>query len=130
MLQDLVRSAGESTPFDATAVPDSVVLTADRARLRLTWPSGAAVDIPAARLRAGCRCAWCTRQRIDGTFAASFETIAIDRVMPVGDYALNIAFNDEHARGIYPWVYLRKLAQDTGLPAIPNVSGAHDGPDA
>ena len=35
---------------------------------------GNAVEVSAGRLRAACRCAWCTRERIDGTFAASFET--------------------------------------------------------
>jgi DUF971 family protein len=117
MLQDFVRSATDGVPFDATAMPERVVLTADRARLRLIWTDRDAADIPAARLRAACRCAWCTRARIDGTFAPS-NAIAIDRITPVGDYAINIAFSDDHARGIYPWVYLRQLAQD------------HDGPIA
>ena len=112
MLQDLVRSATEAPPFDAAAVPDQLVLTADRAALRLIWRDGEASEVPAARLRAMCRCAWCTRARIDGTFAESFATVAIERVTLVGGYALNVAFDDEHARGIFPWVFLRQLAQD------------------
>jgi DUF971 family protein len=118
MLHDLVRSATEGAPFDATAVPERVVLTADRALLRLVWSDRAAAEISAERLRAACRCAWCTRARVDGTFASSFTAVVIDGVLPVGDYALNITFSDAHARGIYPWVFLRKLAQD------------HDGPIA
>jgi DUF971 family protein len=92
-----------------------LVLTADRAALRLSW-RGEAAEISAARLRAACRCAWCTRARIDGTFAESFAAVTIERVTPVGGYALNIAFDDEHARGIFPWAFLRKLAQGRDGP--------------
>jgi DUF971 family protein len=90
------------------------VLAADRMRVRLIWSEREAADMSARRLRAACRCAWCTRARIEGAFAEPSAAVAIDRVTPVGDYAVNIAFDDGHARGIYPWVYLRELARDDG----------------
>jgi DUF971 family protein len=121
---DHVHSTGNSPPFDASAVPEAVVLKADRLHLGLSWPNGEATEIAAGRLRAKCRCAWCTRARIDGSFAASFDGVAIERVAPVGDYAINIAFSDGHARGIYPWTYLRTLAQPQEL------AQEHDGPSA
>jgi DUF971 family protein len=99
-------------PFDPAAVPETVVLTADRGRLRLTWPGGETAELAAPQLRGACRCAWCTRARIDGTFAASFEDVTVTRVAPIGDYAINVAFSDDHARGIFPWTFLRKLAHD------------------
>ena len=34
---------------------------------------------------------------------------AVTAVAPIGDYAINIAFSDGHARGIYPWSYLLEL---------------------
>jgi DUF971 family protein len=37
--------------------------------------------------------------------------VAIDRIVPIGGYAINIVFDDEHARGIFPWAFLRALAQ-------------------
>jgi DUF971 family protein len=114
MLQDLVRATATGAPFDATSVPERVVLAADRMRLRLIWSEREAADMSARRLRAACRCAWCTRARIEGAFAEPSAAVAIDRVTPVGDYAVNIAFDDGHARGIYPWVYLRELARDDG----------------
>ena len=112
MPHDLAPSADHGPPFDPAAVPDTVVLTADRARLRLTWLDGETAELRAERLRATCRCAWCTRARLDGTFAASFDGVAIDRLTPIGGYAINVHFTDGHARGIYPWTYLRKLAVD------------------
>jgi len=42
--------------------------------------------------------------------------------MPIGDYAVNIAFSDGHNRGIYPWPYLRLLARADQVSEI--VAGA------
>jgi DUF971 family protein len=111
MLQNLVRSAAAGgPPFDAAAVPETVMLAADRRRLRLAYANGDETEIEAEKLRAACRCAWCTRARIDGNFPETFAGVVIARLEPVGDYAINVAFSDEHARGIYPWPYLRTLA--------------------
>lgn len=110
------------------------MLKSDRKRLEIDWGEGNADEVTAPRLRAACRCAWCTRERIDGTFAASSETIIIDRLAPVGDYAINIAFSDGHARGIYPWAYLRKIAEADDRAATASASSAaasaqfHGGP--
>jgi prepilin-type processing-associated H-X9-DG protein len=109
------------------------VLKSDRMRLEIAWGDSNAVEVSAPRLRAACRCAWCTRERIDGTFAASFETITIDRLAAVGDYAINIAFSDGHARGIYPWAYLQSIAEADGrLTSVasgpPASAQVHGGP--
>jgi DUF971 family protein len=123
MLHDLARSAAVAggPPFDAAAVPQTITLAADRRHLRLTYASGEQ-EISAEELRGACRCAWCTRARIDGKFPETFADVAIDRIDPVGDYAINLAFSDGHARGIYPWPYLRTIAN----PPAP----AHDGQPA
>ena len=116
MLHDLVQHAVDGPPFDPAASPESVVLAADRSRLRLAWPNGEQAEVSSARLRAACRCAWCTRARIDGAFPASFESVAIDRLVPIGGYAVNIAFSDGHACGIYPWPYLRTIVDAAAEP--------------
>jgi DUF971 family protein len=126
--------AVEAPPFDAAAAPATIVLTADRSRLRLEWSNGEQAEVLAENLRGACRCAWCTRARIDGNSNAPLDAIAIDRLVPIGDYAINIAFSDGHNRGIYPWPYLRLLARadqasetcaGSVAPAAP-----HDGPRA
>lgn len=126
MPQDHVGCAADGAPFDDEAVPETVTLAADRARLRLIWPNGQAGEIASARLRAACRCAWCTRARHDGTFAASFHGVAVERLMPIGGYALNIAFTDGHARGVYPWVYLRALATQSAAITPPPAPALQD----
>jgi DUF971 family protein len=119
------------------AAPETVILRRDRSGLRLVWPGGDTREIEASRLRASCRCADCVRARVDATMQdttmqdplqetlqetlqAPFDQIAIAEIAAIGDYAINIVFTDGHARGIFPWAYLRELAfaADT-QPVVP-----------
>lgn len=77
--------------------------------LEITRAAGV-IAIDTARLRAACRCAECRRAQIDGTFPAEFTGLTIEDVAPIGVYAVNLAFSDGHARGIFPWSYLEELA--------------------
>jgi prepilin-type processing-associated H-X9-DG protein len=92
-------------------------------------------EIDARRLRAACRCAGCTRARIDETFPTSFDGLSIKTIGIIGDYAINIVFADGHARGIFPWEFLRSLALQDDRDA-PTAGGQyfqnslHDGPSA
>ena len=38
------------------------------------------------------------------------ENVAIVDVVPIGNYAIRIVFDDGHDTGLYSWDYLRKLA--------------------
>lgn len=99
-------------PFDPDAVPTGVTLAPGGHALRLAWGDGSAASLSAEALRLGCRCAWCTRDRIQGRFPAAAEAVAVTRIDPMGGYAVHLGFSDGHARGIYPWVYLRDLARE------------------
>lgn len=39
------------------------------------------------------------------------RTVGIDRIEPVGRYALRLVFDDGHATGLYSWDVLRELGQ-------------------
>jgi DUF971 family protein len=91
-------------------VPDEIVVSADRSELRLVWPDRA-LTASAPRLRAACRCADCRRARFDRGADPAAGGVALVTVALVGDHALNIAFSAGHDRGIYPWSYLREIAQ-------------------
>jgi DUF971 family protein len=93
--------------------PDAIVLERGGARLRLEWSSAGRIGLTASRLRGACRCARCVRARVDGGFSVPSPDLAIERVELVGDYGLTLAFSDGHARGIYPWAYLRELGGDS-----------------
>lgn len=82
--------------------------------LNIATADGATYSLKASALRGACKCAHCTRARIDGVFPAHFDGIAITQVSPVGSYAINIEFSDGHARGIYPWTLLQSLQTREG----------------
>jgi len=84
--------------------------TGDGKELRVTFETGQQIALHAETLRAACRCAHCRRAQIDGVFPQRFEAVTVDHVAPMGHYAINIAFSDGHARGIFPWSYLAELA--------------------
>ena len=91
------------------AAPTHVAVSDDLSFLDLTTTQGDVIRLTAARLRGACKCAHCIRARIDGVFPERFDGIAIVQVAPIGDYAVNLAFSDGHARGIYPWPFLLGL---------------------
>ncbi len=97
-------------PLAPTAVaPPHVAISGGLDFLELTTAEGHHIRLSAAQLRAACKCAHCVRARIDNRFPDRFDAIAITAIAAVGDYAVNIAFSDGHARGIYPWSYLMEL---------------------
>jgi len=108
MPQAAASSALTAAPI---AAPAQIVISENLDFLDLTTTEGAGIRLSAERRRHACKCAHCTRARIDGVFPNRFENIAIVQVSPVGDYAINLAFSDAHARGIYPWAYLFALTR-------------------
>jgi DUF971 family protein len=40
------------------------------------------------------------------------RNVRMERLEPVGSYAVRIVFDDGHSTGIYTWSYLQKLADD------------------
>jgi DUF971 family protein len=99
-------------PFDPEAIPEAATLGRGGTGLRLQWRDGLTATLSAERLRLRCRCAWCTRDRVERRFPQAAADIAVARVEPMGGYAVHIAFSDGHARGIFPWSYLRALVAE------------------
>ncbi len=88
------------------AAPQSLELSA--AALVVRWPDAEAV-LPAATLRARCRCASCQATRLRGHVVAAEADVRLVDARPVGQYALQLVFSDGHERGIFPWGLLREL---------------------
>ena len=40
------------------------------------------------------------------------ESVSIDAIEPIGNYAVKLIFDDGHDSGLYTWKYLRKLGCD------------------
>lgn len=92
-------------------VPAEIWVAQEGYRVSVRWPNSEVSHLDAAWLRANCRSAKALRERIDGTAPPDLSDVTITAVEPVGGYGLNIRFSDGHDRGIYPWRYLKALAE-------------------
>jgi DUF971 family protein len=91
--------------------PDEVILRGDGATLELRFAGSGSINAGADALRSACRCAWCTKARVEGAFPDGFSGLRIEQIRPVGTYAVNLHFSDGHDRGVFPWSYLRQIAE-------------------
>ena len=95
---------------DPVGSPYQITLSPDRRLLRLVWRDGREDALNTQTLREACRSSGALRARIDGRPTDLIPDLTIERVELVGGYALNLAFSDGEDRGIYPWRFLRELA--------------------
>jgi len=91
--------------------PIHIELRDNSTALALTWPDCGIQLLGAETLRRASRAASEIRRQVDGielVIAPGLHVVAIE---PIGSYALRLSFSDGHDRGIYPWSYLRELAE-------------------
>lgn len=93
--------------------PTELRLSKDRKSLAVTFQSGLRYDLPAEYLRVTSPSAEVQghspeqRKTVGGKSGVSILTI-----VPVGNYAIKIHFDDQHDTGIYSWRYLAELGRD------------------
>jgi DUF971 family protein len=92
--------------------PEAIDLT-EQNELRIRWPGGPEVTVPAVRMRDFCPCAGCVEE---GTGKKILDPATIPPdirpldILPVGSYAVQIHWSDGHSTGIYSWETLRRAA--------------------
>ncbi len=90
--------------------PPEAIDVGGQGELRITWPGGREVAVPAFRLRDLCPCAQCVEEGT-GRKVLDPATIPADirpvQVAAVGNYAIQITWSDGHSTGIYSWRSLR-----------------------
>jgi DUF971 family protein len=95
-----------------SAPPESIDVT-PAGELRILWPGGSDVTIPAFSLRDQCPCAGCIDEHT-GKKTLDPATIPADirplEIRPVGNYAIQFQWSDGHGSGIYTWTLLRRLS--------------------
>ena len=99
------------TGIETGQVPREITLASDRRSLVLDWGEGQEEHASATALREASRSSSSVRLRVNGWDVPPARDLTIVDVRPVGLYAVNLVFSDGHDRGIYPWAYLREIAQ-------------------
>lgn len=93
-------------------LPVSIVDHRASAMLAIEWEDGVVSRVPHAVLREWCRCASCVYARRGGqNLKQRASGVMLTEIKPVADKGLNLVFSDGHDRGIFPWQYLRELAE-------------------
>ena len=107
-LESVVTSAA-ALPAQ-TAWPSAINLNKHSRTLELVWSDARAV-ISHKVLRQSCRCSVCesTRRKLDDVIPVDAE-IELLKIEPLGTIGIQLFFSDGHERGIYPWAYLRRIA--------------------
>jgi DUF971 family protein len=99
-----------------TAQPPEAIDVTEAGEVRIRWPGGPEVTLPAVRLRDFCPCAGCIEEGT-GRKILDPATIPPDirplEIHPVGSYAIQIQWSDGHNTGLYSWKTLRDAS---GLP--------------
>ena len=90
-------------------IPLELRVTAERRMLSVKWQDGAVSIISAAYLRSHSRAAQQVRVTVDRGNQPVGE-VTLTGAEAIGSYAVRLIFSDGHDRGIYPWTYLREIA--------------------
>lgn len=98
---------------DTPAWPSELRLHKDRRVLTVSFESGETFDLPAEYLRVKSPSA-----EVQGHSAEERKTVpgkrevGIIEVLPVGNYAVRLVFDDLHSTGIFGWDYLLELGRN------------------
>lgn len=85
--------------------------------LRISWLQGDTTDIEFKKLREFCACAFCRKRDLVGKalMEPSDAGVSVTDIRLMGSSGVQICFSDGHDRGIFPWGYLRAIADGRGL---------------
>ncbi|MGE0063705.1 MAG: gamma-butyrobetaine hydroxylase-like domain-containing protein [Xanthobacteraceae bacterium] len=95
------------------AWPTELRLHKDRKTLTIAFDNGESFDLPAEYLRVKSPSAEVQghspdeRKTVPGK-----KNVMILEVIPVGNYAVRLGFDDMHSTGIFDWPYLRELGRN------------------
>ncbi len=112
-LQTLARRVAEAVASGQSAGPaEPVEMEHDQASdsLRIRWSDGETTEYLLSGLRGWCPCAECQGHSGSRNFVAGGDA-RLTRVEGVGRYAVRFYWGDGHSTGMYPYAYLRELAE-------------------
>lgn len=92
--------------------PERIEIVDNARMLAVDW-ADAQLRLDVATLRQASRAASELRRQIDGVALVLPDDLHLTGLQPIGNYAVRLFFSDGHDRGIYPWTYLRELAEQS-----------------
>lgn len=103
-----MASATAQTPW-----PTELRLRKDRRSLHVAFDGGQAFDLAAELLRVRSPSAEVQGHSPDERkTVAGKRDVAILEVVPIGNYAVRLIFDDMHSTGIFSWDYLHDMGQN------------------
>ncbi|MGY2491046.1 DUF971 domain-containing protein [Cupriavidus sp. CP313] len=99
--------------MESAAHPVDVVFHQASGRLSVSWSDGLSGMFASPALRAACKCAGCESARRAGRAPVISPLLRLQAIHPMGEFGLQLVFEDGHDRGVYPWQYLRALSMDS-----------------
>ena len=94
----------------STPVPTELKLKKASRCLEVIFADGVAFTLPAEYLRVHSPSAEITGHSAgEGILVAGKEQVAIERIEPVGRYAVKLVFDDGHDTGLFTWKILYEL---------------------
>ncbi|MDH5327031.1 MAG: gamma-butyrobetaine hydroxylase-like domain-containing protein [Gammaproteobacteria bacterium] len=98
------------TPSDP--IPVEIKLHQKRKTLELVFDNGEQFELPCEYLRVFSTSAEVEAAQQRGQVITGKEQVNINKIEPVGNYAVNLHFDDGHSTGIYAWTTLYSLARN------------------
>jgi DUF971 family protein len=92
--------------------PTEVRLNPARDQLAVAFDNGERFELRAEYLRVESPSAEVRNHGGPKTIVTGKESVKIEGLEPVGNYALRIGFDDGHDSGLYSWDYLHKLGAE------------------
>jgi DUF971 family protein len=93
--------------------PEELLLAESGSRLVLRFDNGESHALPAEYLRVESPSAEVKGHSPDqAVTVAGKRHVKISKLLPVGNYAVRIVFDDGHDSGLYTWAYLLKLGRE------------------
>jgi DUF971 family protein len=106
-------AAAPDTRSDQRPWPTELRLAKDRKALTVTFESGESFALDAEYLRVMSPSAEVQGHSPDERKTVPGKrNVAILEVLPIGNYAVRLVFDDTHSTGIYSWDYLAELGRE------------------
>lgn len=76
------------------------------------WQDGQSLLITHQQLREICPCGFCKAKRLRHQAVADGAAVQVNAMFDQG-YGAQICFSDGHDKGIFPWIFLKNIQQDS-----------------